>query len=211
MDNINNANPIFKTRKYDMRFLQVGSGVLSVILASASFADDLSYSYIGAGYQMVEVLDNDFDGYTIGGSAALNESLFVIASYAGLSSKDEFITIYGADELELTQFSAGLGFHTPINTNTDFVSSLSYVSSETEIVNISEDSNGIVMRAGFRSKPTNKIELGASIDYAKIEDESDVGFSTGVQLFVVDSTSLGVTYSTAEDTDSIALSARFDI
>lgn len=187
-------------------------GTFASIVACSAIAEEskLSYSYVGLAYQTGEVLDEDFSGFGIGGSAALNESIFLIGNYSSLSSDDEFDLGAGPDDIDVTQFSFGVGFHTPINESIDFVAAIAYADAEVETSGFSEDGNGYVVNAGVRGKPTDVLEFGASINYADIEDEGETGYSVSARYFVMPASSLGISYGSADDVDTVAFDFRFD-
>lgn len=182
---------------------------------SASYAEEseLSYTFVGIAYQTGEIIDEDFGGFGIGGSAAINDSIFVLGQYSSLTSDDEFFNGVGTDDIEATQFNFGVGFHTPIASNVDFVASLSYADAEFESsgLGVSEDGNGYLVSAGVRGKPTDVLEFGVSINYADIEDEGETGFGVLARFFAAPKISLGLAYGSADDVDTVSFDVRFDI
>lgn len=188
-------------------------GALASVAACSSFAEGsgLSYTYIGLAYQTVEIDDEDGDGYAIAGSVAINDSVFLLGQYSLTASDDEFTDGTVIDDIELTQFSFGIGVHEPISTKTDFVASLSYVDAEVDFANQSADGNGYQVSAGVRAKPSDILEFGASINYADIEDEGEVGYSLSARIFAAPKISFGLGYGSADDVDAVSLDVRFDL
>lgn len=188
-------------------------GALASSAACVVFAEDsnISYTYVGLAYQTGEVLDEDFSGFGIGGSTALSDAVFLIGQYSSLTSNDEYDVGFGYDDIEATQFNLGIGFHTPIEANVDFVAALSYADAEVEYLGLTEDGNGYLVNAGVRAKPTDALEFGASINYADIEDEGETGYSLSARFFAVPKVSIGLGYGSADDVDTVSLDVRFDI
>jgi hypothetical protein len=188
-------------------------GALASVAACSSFAEDsdLSYTYVGVAYQTGEIVDEDFAGFGIGGSAAINDSIFVLGQYSSLISDDEFDVGFGAGDIEVTQFNFGIGFHTPMANNVDFVASLSYVDAEIEYLGVTVDGNGYLLSLGVRGKPTDVLELSAAINYADIEDEGEAGYGVSARFFAAPKISIGLGYGSADDVDTISLDLRFDI
>jgi len=201
-------------------------GALSSIVSWSALAADspLSYSHAGVGYLTGDIADVDFSGFGIYGSHALNDSFFVIGGYTSCSSDDKFEIESGSgeiesgpgeigsgsDDIEATQFSIGLGFHTPISDATDFVATLSYADAEVEFFDFTEDGNGYILSAGVRAKPTQEIELQAFLNYADIEDGSETGYLLGARYFTMPTLSLGLNYGSSDDFDSFSFDVRFD-
>ena len=173
-------------------------GALTSVTACFSFAEDsgLSYTHVGLSYQTVEVLDEDGDGYAIAGNMAINDSLFLLGQYSSV-----------AIDNELTMLSLGIGYHTAIATNVDFVTSLSFVGAKTDF----EDSNGSLIAAGIRAKPTRTLELGAAINYIDIENIGEVGYSLSGRVFTAPKFSLGLGLESVANIDRISLDVRFDL
>ena len=171
----------------------------------------LSYTYAGIGYETGDIADIDFSGFGIYGSKALNESFFLTGSYLSIESDDQFTDGLVTDDIEATGFNIGVGFHTPINSTVDFVSTLSYSDAEVEFADISEDGNGYVLAAGVRALPSDVLELSAFIDYADVDDGSETGYSLGARYFATPDVSLGLGYGSSDDFDAITFDVRFDL
>jgi len=188
-------------------------GVISSIASFSLTAEEsaLSYTYAGIGYETGDIADIDFSGFGIYGSKALNESFFITGSYLSIESDDQFIDGFVTDEIEATGFNLGIGFHTPINSTVDFVSTLSYADAEVEFADDSEDGNGYILAAGVRALPSDVLELSAFIDYADVDGGSETGYSLGARYFTTPDISLGLGYGSSDDFDAITFDVRFDL
>ena len=188
-------------------------GAISSIASFSVIAEEagLSYTYAGIGYETGDIADIDFSGFGIYGSKALNESFFLTGSYLSIESDDQFTDGLVTDDIEATGFTFGVGFHTPINSTVDFVSTLSYSDVEVEFADESEDGNGYILATGVRALPTDVLELSAFIDYADIEDGSETGYSLGARYFTTPDISLGLGYGSSDDFDAITFDVRFDL
>jgi hypothetical protein len=188
-------------------------GAISSIASFSVTAEEagLSYTYAGIGYETGDIADIDFSGFGIYGSKALNESFFLTGSYLSIESDDQFTDGLVTDDIEATGFTFGVGFHTPINSTVDFVSTLSYSDVEVEFADESEDGNGYIIATGVRALPTDVLELSAFIDYADIEDGSETGYSLGARYFTTPDISLGLGYGSSDDFDAITFDVRFDL
>ena len=188
-------------------------GVISSIASFSLTAEEsaLSYTYTGIGYETGDIADIDFSGFGIYGSKALNESFFITGSYLSIESDDQFTDGFVTDEIEATGFNLGIGFHTPINSTVDFVSTLSYADAEVEFADDSEDGNGYILAAGVRALPSDVLELSAFIDYADVDGGSETGYSLGARYFTTPDISLGLGYGSSDDFDAITFDVRFDL
>lgn len=188
-------------------------GSISMCLALSVSAEELplSYSYIDVSYQTGELLDDDFDGVGIAASVALHDSIFLIAKYAMAASKDEYYTGDGFDDIEFSQLNIGLGVHVPIVSQTDFISAISYVRNELDFAGLNFEGTGYLINMGFRTKPNKSLELMAVLDYANVEDETETGYSFSARVYPVEKVSIGLSYGSADDLDTLSLGIRFDI
>jgi len=188
-------------------------GVISSIASFSLTAEEsaLSYTYAGIGYETGDIADIDFSGFGIYGSKALNESFFITGSYLSIESDDQFTDGFVTDEIEATGFNLGIGFHTPINSTVDFVSTLSYADAEVEFADDSEDGNGYILAAGVRALPSDVLELSAFIDYADVDGGSETGYSLGARYFTTPDILLGLGYGSSDDFDAITFDVRFDL
>ncbi|UVW34688.1 porin family protein [SAR92 clade bacterium H455] len=188
-------------------------GAISSIASFSVTAEEaaLSYTHAGIGYETGDIADIDFSGFGIYGSKALNESFFLTGSYLSIESDDQYTDGPVTDDIEATGFNFGVGFHTPINSTVDFVSTLSYSDVEVEFADESEDGNGYILAAGVRALPSDVLELSAFIDYADIEDSSETGYSLGARYFTTPDISLGLGYGSSDDFDAITFDVRFDM
>ena len=64
---------------------------------------------------------------------------------------------------------------------------------------------------GFRTKPNKSLELMAVLDYANVEDETETGYSFSARIYPVEKVSIGLSYGSADDLDTLSLGIRFDI
>ena len=188
-------------------------GVISSIASFSLTAEEsaLSYTYAGIGYETGDIADIDFSGFGIYGSKALNESFFITGSYLSIESDDQFTDGFVTDEIEATGFNLGIGFHTPINSTVDFVSTLSYADAEVEFADDSEDGNGYILAAGVRALPSDVLELSAFIDYADVDGGSETGYSLGARYFTTPDILLGLGYGSSDDFDALTFDVRFDL
>lgn len=184
----------------------------SALLAAApAAAFEMSYDTFSIGYEQVEIADIDFSGFSFAGTAALNERIFVLGAYTTVESDDEYGSIFaGFDTVDANVKQLGIGAHSPVSDNVDFVASISYVEEELESTVASADGDGYSLSAGIRARPTRMTELSAAVTRSEIEDEGDTGYAVGGRIFVSPAASIGLAFSSADDVDGTTVSVRFD-
>ncbi|MDH3430794.1 MAG: porin family protein, partial [Gammaproteobacteria bacterium] len=141
--------------------------ILLLAFAATAGAEDFNYNYVSAGFGTVEFdgVDADGDGFTIGGSFEISDSLHVFAGYESADLD------FGADA---NTWNAGLGYNTSVSDTIDLVAKLSY-----EYVEIDAplaggfDDNGLGLGVGLRFAASETVELNAGIDYVDYSDGGD--------------------------------------
>lgn len=152
--------------------LRKSCGLILLLLAAPTFAADISYNFIEARYQEIDVdggvfggFDIDGDGYGIGGAFELNENWFLAASYG----KADFD--FGVD---LDEIMLGAGYHVPISDNADFYGMFSYINSELSAGGpVSVDEDGYAATIGVRGMIGDRFELTGSLAYVDFGDGGD--------------------------------------
>lgn len=159
------------------------------LFSTTAFADALNYNYVQFGYARTSL---DFDtesldgnGWDLSGSAAINENFHVVAGY----NKTGFDF-----DIDQTVYGIGLGYSKAIADNTDFVATASYLKAKIDLPAgfMSESDDGYGASVGIRSMVSDKVELAGAVDYAKIADSSDTGFSAEALYHVSDAIAVGL-------------------
>ncbi len=180
-------------------------GLVSLLaLAGPALADGLNYNYIEAGYFEIDLddslIDVDGDGINVIGSFEVGESMFVTAEYA--TSDFDF----GVD---LDELYVGLGVHTPIGDNVDFVGTINYVSVEASAFGLSEDDDGFAATVGVRALVSDMFELEGHVEYLDLGDSGDdTSFGGSGWYYFNDNFSVGVKVDFSDDITRYGLGAR---
>lgn len=183
-------------------------GLSLLALAAPTFAADISYNFIEAGYQEIDIDDDllggfdvDGDGYGIGGAFEINENWFVAASY----STADFD--FGVD---LTEVSLGAGYHVPLTDNSDFFGTLSYVSAEVSADGFgSIDEDGYAAAIGVRGMVGERLELNGSLGYVDLGDGGDgTSFGAGLLYSFTDAFAVGFSLDIDEDITAYGIGVR---
>jgi hypothetical protein len=183
-------------------------GLTLLLLAVPTFAADISYNFIEAEYQEIDIdsgflggFDIDGDGYGIGGSFELNENWFIGASY----SKADFD--FGVD---LDQVMLGAGYHVPISDNADFYGMFSFVSAEASIDGFdSIDEDGYAATIGLRGMIGERFELNGSLAYVDFGNGGDsTAFGAGALYNFSDAFAAGFSVGIDDDVTTYGIGFR---
>ena len=183
-------------------------GLTLLLLAVPTFAADISYNFIEAEYQEIDIdsgflggFDIDGDGYGIGGSFELNENWFIGASY----SKADFD--FGVD---LDQLMLGAGYHVPISDNADFYGMFSFVSAEASVDGFdSIDEDGYAATIGLRGMIGERFELNGSLAYVDLGNGGDsTAFGAGALYNFSDAFAAGFSVGIDDDVTTYGIGFR---
>lgn len=182
--------------------------VILFVFSASVYAEGLSYNSITASYGQIDFdnLNADGDIFGIGASAEVGENFFVFGNY-GVSEIDD-----GVLSVDVDQWNAGIGYHTPMTDNVDLVASLSY-----EYIDVSLplglgsiDDNGIGLGLGIRYATNEQFEVNAGISYIDLSDAGDeTGFGAGFLYNFTETFSVGVAGDWTDDTTAYSIGARF--
>jgi len=184
-------------------------GSTLLLLAAPTFAADISYNFIEASYQEIDIdggafggFNVDGNGYGLGGAFEINENWFIGASY----SKADFDFGVDYDEIML-----GAGYHVPISDNADFYGMFSYVSAEVSADGFgSADDDGYAATIGLRGMVGERFELNGSLAYVDFGNGGDTtAFGAGALYNFTDALAAGVSISIDDDVTSYGIGLRF--
>lgn len=174
-------------------------------------AADFSYSKVSLGYldQTVEMtgFSNDLqaDGYELTASFEVNKSFAVQFGFGKASGG---VNINGISvNLDVDAKMLGFIFHAPVSIDTDVVLGAALIQGELKasasgLPSETEDMNGQQISVGVRSKIGKSIELSAGVDQSFIEDESDSYLNLGIDAYLSQDISLGISFSSGEDSET---------
>jgi len=186
-----------------MKTIMSTAACAALLLASMPATADISYNFVQAGWQAVDIDDPDVDGDGIGvsGSFEIGEQFH---AFAGYSTAD---FDFGVD---LDQITVGLGFNTPIADQTDFVARLGYVEAEIDASGFgSADENGYAASIGLRSMVAPSVELAGSLNYVDFGDGDDTSVSGQALYYFNEQFALGAGAEFGDDVTSYGVAIRF--
>lgn len=185
-----------------LRYLSIGLLFLS---STAAMAEGPSYSYIQAVYEEVDIdlgggIDADGDGWAVAGSVAINESWYAFANYSSAELENV---------VDVDQFGLGVGWHSAINTTTDWFVSAAYVDAEVSAGGFgSVDDSGFGLALGLRSMLTPSLELAGAINYVDFGDGDDTSFGVAAWYTVTGNLAVGLGADFGDDVSSYGLGIR---
>ena len=159
---------------------------LAAVLPLSAQAGELNYNYVEAGYVSSHFVGEDFDGYSVSGSVAFNDSWYGAASYRDVSKSG-----VGLDESVIS-----IGWRHAMSDKADFLAELGYVNVGLDAGSLGSDSeDGYRVAAGFRGKLAPNFEGSIKGYYTDLGGDSDGEFGAvlGAQYNI--NTTWGITAS----------------
>ncbi|HNS27617.1 MAG TPA: outer membrane beta-barrel protein [Steroidobacteraceae bacterium] len=175
--------------------------------AGASAADDISYSYVDAGWVQTDLDDvnEDGDGFLLRGSVAFAEHWFASVGYRQIS-----FDVAGND-IDIDLVDVGLGGHLALSNTVDGVARLSYVDASADgPFGGSFDDNGYAVSVGVRARTGAQVELDAFLDYTDLDDSGDdTAARLGARYYFTPAWAVGAEVSFSDDQTDFGIYGRF--
>jgi len=173
----------------------------------AAAADDISYSYVDAGWAQTDLDDvnEDGDGFLLRGSVGFAEHWFASVGYRQISFD------IGGNDIDIDFVDVGLGGHLPLSNIVDGVARLSYVDASADgPFGTSFDDNGYAVSVGVRARPGAQFELDAFLDYTDLDESGDdTAARLGARYYFTPAWAVGAEVSFSDDQTDIGLYGRF--
>ena len=168
---------------------------------------NFNYNYVQLAYFNSESeignLDFDGDGLSIEGSFELMDNIAAVVSY-----ETGTFELSGLVDIDVDGLLVGVKYHSMVSDSTDIVLSANYIKQDISLVGSSFDEDGFLISVGFRNKTTDFIETEGNIYTIDTSDDRSTGANLGI-LFNINSTfQAGLSFSKAEDANSIGLGIR---
>ncbi|HEY0975385.1 MAG TPA: outer membrane beta-barrel protein [Solimonas sp.] len=175
-----------------------------VALPLSAFAQGLSYNYVEAGYVTGDADGTDFDGFRVKISGKIADSFYLFGSYGSLETDT-------SPALESDTITAGLGWRHALGANTDFTAEAAFVKADVELSGFgSDDDTGYGLGVGVRHLLSPQFELAGNVDYVDVFDDDNTSFTAAALYHFTPALSLGVSYTTDDDTDAWTFGGRFN-
>ena len=183
--------------------MRIVSAVLLVVCLAPVASAEFDYTWIGASYGNVDFddLNVDGDGFGLDGSLGVTESFHL---FGAVETADLDFNV------DITRFSAGVGYNTPLAEAIDVIAQLSYESLDIDTAIGNADDDGFGLGAGFRAELTDLVELNGLISYVDYDDSGDdTIIDLGLLFNLSDQLALGVNGSFDDDVSTYRLAGRF--
>jgi Outer membrane protein beta-barrel domain len=182
-----------------------------VLIANAAAAAEQgpNYTFMEAGYAHVELDDFDADGEALAleGSVALGSMFNLVGSYQDGTIEGPFDIDVDVSTVEL-----GGGMHFPINPKIDFVTQLTWVSTEVDVDGFGGvDDDGYGLGAGLRAMLTPNFELDGSVKYVEINNSDDTSFGAKAIYHFTDMFAMTGSIVAGEDTTTYGVGVRMNL
>jgi hypothetical protein len=169
---------------------------LAMLAQSANAAKGFSYSYGEFGYQNVEAVSGDGDGFKIGFSFGATDYVNVLGEYNRLFGIDDIEELGGIKnstnaDVDRDEFKIGLGGHYPLTDSLDLTLSAMYVDQEFSgkwtipavaplKTNLTNSEEGYEAQFGARVQLFKKFEMTPHLVHRDVGDDSNTGGGIGL-------------------------------
>ena len=177
----------------------------TVLFAGSALAAELDYNYGELRYLDTELdaggIDADGDGFEIGGSLELAQSVHLFGNFQTLD--------FGSG-VDASAFEVGGGYALPLNNGADLVGRLSYIDGEIDAGPGNFDDSGFGFAAGFRNMFHPQIEGRAFINFTDLDESgSQTSLEVAGDYFLNDEIALGASLELGDDVTTWSLGARW--
>lgn len=180
--------------------------VMSMLVSGASFAEDVSYTYVRLAYVNTEIdvgpANFDGDGLELDGSFGFANNAFVFGTYSDL----DFDFGVSASLLEI-----GGGYHHRIMPKLDLIGRLGYVRADVDTSFGGGDDDGLLLSGGVRSRITDSIEGRAALNIRTLDSgANDTELDLGGDYFVTNRITVGIGLRLGDDATTWLLGGRYN-
>ena len=180
-------------------------GLGFMLVSAHAIAADFNYTWAQLTYDDVDnnfsgLADIDADGFSFSGAFEVTPAIYVKARYSTWDAD------FGID---LDYWEFGVGFHTPIQNQTDLVveAGIGEVELSSSLASVDVDTWSV--SAGVRHQIGNEVELGATIGIVDYDDDDTETFFGLNALYNFQKNLAGVfEYRTDDNVDVLSLGLR---
>jgi hypothetical protein len=179
--------------------------VMSMLVSGASFAGDVSYTYLRLSYVNTEIdagpVNVDGDGLELDGSFGFVNNAFAFGTYSDLDLD------FGVDASLL---EIGGGYHHRITPKVDLVGRLGYVRADFDTSFAGGNDDGLLLSGGVRSRINDSIEGRAALNIRTIDaGANDTELDLGGDYYVTDRITVGIGLRLGDDVTTWFLGGRY--
>ncbi|MFC6440324.1 outer membrane beta-barrel protein [Bowmanella sp. JS7-9] len=163
------------------------AAVLALGLCASTFAQAETapnWKFVEGGWAQAEFLGVNMNGFNLGGSAEVNENVFLRGDFTQVSKSG----------VDLDWTSLGGGYIFSVNNTTDMYVGVSYERVGADDGEDDMSDSGYGVQAGVKSMLTDNFELNGEVGYVSIDGESETMFTIGGQFYVNKQFAIGASY-----------------
>ncbi len=173
--------------------------IQGIAVAQADENGDLRYTY--AELRFVDIDDRSGDGLQLNGSFSLTGNWILVGGITAVSFNGN---------VDSTLVELGGGYVLPFRDRMDLVSTLRYVSGESDTPGGGRvDDSGFGVSAGLRSRLDSKFEFRGQVNHISMEHDKDTHVELAGDYYITRNFAAGVSVKFAGDADSFTIGARW--
>ncbi len=188
-------------RESSMKVLFLIACILIQGIAVAQTDENVDLSYTYAEFRFVDIDDRSGDGLQLNGSFNLTENWILVGGITAVSFDGN---------VDSTLVELGGGYVLPFRDRMDLVSTLRYVSGESDIPGGGRvDDNGFGVSTGLRNRVDSKFEFRGQVNHINMEHDKDTHVELAGDYYITRNFAAGASVKFAGDADSITIGARW--
>ena len=160
------------------------------------------YTYVEGGWVHADFdnVNEDGDGWGIGGSYAFHKNFHFVADY-------QDVDLGGS--ADASAFSFGLGGNLPLRAGLDAVGRVRWIHEEIDVGNSGNDDDGYGLEFGLRTMINPQLELNGWVKYVDVGDSDNTSLAVGGLYEIANNFALGADFEFSDDVTALFLKARY--
>ncbi len=172
--------------------------IQGIAIAQAEESDDLGYTY--AEFRFVDIDKRAGDGFQLNGSYQLTGNWILVGGVTAVSFNNN---------VDSTLLEVGGGYVLPFRERLDLVTTLRFVSGESDVPGGRVDDQGFGISTGLRSRTDSKFEFRGLVNHINMEHDQDTHVELAADYFFTPRIAAGASVKFAGDADSFTIGARW--
>jgi hypothetical protein len=159
------------------------------------------YTYFEGGWVNVDFddIDEDGDGFEVGGSVAIHPNFHIVADYADIDL---------SGNADATVYSIGIGGNLPLRQGLDGIGRVRWINEEIDVGPGEIDEDGYGLEFGLRAMINPRLELNGGVKYVDVDDDNTSLYVGGL-YDVVNNFALGADFEFSDDVTTFFLKGRY--
>lgn len=169
--------------------------------ALSQAAAEPRYTYGELGYVNADFddIDEDGDGWGLGGSYAVHRNFHIIAGY-------QDVDLGGSNDYN--SLALGVGVNYALRPGLDAIGRVGWVNVEVDVGPFNEDDDGYVVEGGVRTMINPQLELNGFVRYLDVGNEDDTSLVLGGLYGIANNVAVGADVEFSDDVTTFFLKAR---